>query len=129
MGAGMRAGAIIKGQLKSELFRFIVTGGMNTLLTIALYQLLVSFISPELSYAISWIAGFAFVAIAYPTYVFCSGFASKRQLILLAIFYLLSFALGLWLTSLFVGHGLHVRITVFAVSAVTACVSVAASIL
>ncbi|WP_161957567.1 GtrA family protein [Mariprofundus sp. EBB-1] len=111
------------GRLKAEVIRFALTGGLNTLLTIALYQLLVTFINPEISYAVSWLAGFAFIAIAYPKYVFRSATTGVRQIVLLALLYLLSFFLGLYLTSAFVALGMHARLAVFAVIAITSALN------
>jgi len=107
----------------AEIFRFIMTGGLNTILTIALYQLLVTYINPEVSYALAWLAGFVFIAIAYPKYVFRSDSRSTGKIVLLAILYAVSFSLGLFLMFLFIKLGLHERLSVFVVIAITSSVN------
>jgi len=109
--------------LLAEITRFITTGGINTLLTLLLYQLLVSYISPQWSYAVAWLFGFVFVSLAYPKYVFRSGNSSFRQLLLLLLLYVSSFLLGLYLMDLCVVWAVHKRISVVAVIVVTSTVN------
>ena len=106
--------------LLAELARFVTTGGVNTLLTLALYQFLVTYIRPEISYAIAWISGFVFLAVAYPKYVFKSETPSIRQTGLLLALYLASFSIGLFLMWLSVQWALHERLSVIIVIVITA---------
>lgn len=53
-----------------EISRFLVAGLTSTLLTMGLFQLLVTFIDPALAYSLCWIVGLLFVAAVYPTFVF-----------------------------------------------------------
>ena len=119
----VKAKRVFKKNLVAEIFRFLVTGGMNTLLTIALYQLMVTYINPEISYAIAWLTGFVFIAIVYPTYVFRSSSRSVWQIILLALLYVFSFSLGLFLIKLVVDTGLNERLAVFVVLGITSSIS------
>jgi len=105
--------------LLAEITRFITVGGVNTFLTFLLYQLLVTYLNPQWSYAIAWLSGFVFVSIAYPKYVFRSGKSSPKQLFLLLLLYVSSFLLGLFLMDLSVVLGMHKRISVIAVIIVT----------
>ena len=111
----MRAKLPLKQSLLAEISRFITTGGINTLLTLLLYQLLVTYISPQWSYAVAWLSGFVFVSLAYPKYVFRSGKVSFRQLLLLLLLYVSSFLLGLYLMDVCVAWAVHKRISVVAV--------------
>jgi putative flippase GtrA len=53
-----------------EISRFLLAGFTNTLLTMGLFQLLVTFVNPAIAYSLSWLSGLLFAAIAYPTFVF-----------------------------------------------------------
>lgn len=103
----------------AEISRFVTTGGINTLLTLLLYQLLVTWFSPQWSYAMAWLSGFVFVCFAYPKYVFRSGKSSPGQLLLLLLLYVSSFLLGLFLMDMGVLWGFHKRVSVIAVIVVT----------
>jgi len=114
---------ILGSPLTGEAARFLMTGGLNTVLTIALYQLLVSFVNPSLSYAIAWIAGFIFVAITYPKFVFRSDSTSLRQSMALFYVYLVSFLVGIFLTWMFVRGGGNERFSIFVVIAITSTIN------
>lgn len=100
-----------------------MTGGLNTLFTLAIYQLVVTFLSPSISYTIAWLVGFLFVLIAYPKFVFRSESLSIKKSISLLLFYLGSFLVGLLLTWSFVHWGLNERLTIFVVIAITSTIN------
>jgi len=110
-------------QRLAELSRFLMTGGLNTLLTVAFYQALVTWLSPELSYALSWLAGFVFIAFAYPLYVFRNNRVTAKKTSLLALVYIASFSLGLLLMHELTGWGVHPRLSVFVVIGITTVVN------
>jgi len=49
--------ALLARALRLELFRFVIAGGINTLLTLALYWLLLAWFEYRVAYTISFVAG------------------------------------------------------------------------
>jgi putative flippase GtrA len=81
--------------LPADAIRFLVAGAINTALTIAIYQLALSFLPFALAYVVAWLAGIAFLVIVYPDWVFPSGRRAPRDRLLLAASYVLVFFMGL----------------------------------
>lgn len=54
----------------AEVLRFIAAGAANTLATLLLFQLLVTWLHYQLAYLAAWIAGLAFVIFVYPIFVY-----------------------------------------------------------
>ena len=54
----------------AEIGRYLLVGSANTLSTMAVYQLLVTILSPAVAYALAWLVGLVIVAVAYPKIVF-----------------------------------------------------------
>lgn len=106
-------------RILGELSRFAGAGMLNTLLTLAAYQLLLFVMSPGLAYAASWLIGIAFVGMFYPSFVFgLRGGGPRARLGIIAI-YAFSFSLGLVIVHLSDRHlGLE-RLSVFLALAVT----------
>lgn len=100
--------------------RFLSAGVVNTLATLALYQVLVIFLSPSTSYAICWTAGLCFVLAFYPKHVFPGGRQDYFSRALILIAYILGFVLGLTIIRFVTSYGGHERLAiVFAVVATT----------
>lgn len=74
--------------------RFIGAGIFNTLLTLAIYQLLLFIVSPAIAYAAAWVVGVCIVALIYPSKVFKGGDATISARGLTAGIYVISFFLG-----------------------------------
>jgi putative flippase GtrA len=53
-----------------EVLRFVVAGGANTLATLLLFQLLVTWVHPQIAYLAAWIAGLLVVILVYPAFVY-----------------------------------------------------------
>jgi putative flippase GtrA len=102
-----------------ELSRFTGAGMLNTLLTLAAYQLLLFVMSPAIAYAASWLIGIAFVGILYPGFVFGLRNGGPRVRLGTIAIYAVSFILGLVIVDLSHRHlGLE-RSSVFLALAVT----------
>ena len=106
-----------------DLVRFLMFGGANTLLTFAIYQILVTYISPQKSYLVSWVCGVAYVLILYPNKVFLGAHRSLvKSGMTVACYvcvYLFSSTCLMWLISV----GIHERIGVVVVSALSICLN------
>lgn len=75
--------------------RFLSAGALNTLLTLALYQVLVFVMSPSVAYAVCWAIGLVFVTYAYPRLVFrIKKNNLHQQRAKVAAVYAISFVLG-----------------------------------
>ena len=81
-------------QTTEQLVRFLLVGGINTVLTGAIFVGLSSMIAPTLAYAIAFAIGIAFAAIVTPRAVFRAE-ASTIQRLRYVAWYLTVFAVGL----------------------------------
>ncbi|BDQ38462.1 hypothetical protein SYK_28220 [Pseudodesulfovibrio nedwellii] len=99
--------------------RFLLAGGLNTILTLAIYQLFLFFISAQPAYALSWCIGFIFLLCVYPAKVFPGATTNKKQYFLVALVYMSVFFLGLFLIKLTVQTGINSHIAIFLVMSVT----------
>lgn len=99
----------------SDALRFLLAGGINTLLTIGIYQLLLFFFSHNISYSLSWIAGLLFIYSVYPSKVFPGGINTLKRRVYAITSYLIVFVSSLWFLNLLVSNGVHSRIAIFGV--------------
>ena len=101
-------------------WRFLLAGGVNTLLTLLLYQALLFKLNAELAWSLAWFSGLVLVSLAYPKLVFKQGVFTLRRVGLNLVYYLFSYLLSLGLLSVFVNTlGCGPRLAAFAVLAVT----------
>jgi putative flippase GtrA len=100
--------------------RFIAAGGINTLLTLGVYQLALFFMPHNLAYAASWIVGILFLVIVYPTRVFPGGRTSKMRNAVVVTIYLLVFLISLWSLEFVISIGLHKRLAIFVILVLSA---------
>ena len=81
------------------MLRFLLVGGVNTLATSAAFYGLATVLSARLAFTIVYFAGLAFVVVATPRYVFGSRTSLSRRL-LLGLWYLVTYAVGIGVISL-----------------------------
>jgi len=106
-------------ELAGQGARFVVVGALNTLGTLALYQLLLFVLPYMLAYAVAWLAGLLFVNVAYPRFVYGKGGVTHRDTILNSVYYLLSFVASWALLHFFTAYvKIPPRLSVFCVLAV-----------
>jgi putative flippase GtrA len=106
---------LIRQNIFSDGLRFLIAGGLNTLISFCLYQFLLLFLTHGVAYTICWIAGIVFIAVFYPSRVFPGSIKSKKRIIATIISYVVIFALGLWFLDQLVASGINPRIAIFAV--------------
>lgn len=111
---------ITGNHLLADGFRFILAGGVNTLLTLGVYQLGLVFLPHNLAYAISWFLGILYLIIVYPAKVFPGSTASFKRNVAVIVVYLTVFLIGLWSLERVVEFGLHERLAIFVVLIVSA---------
>jgi putative flippase GtrA len=111
---------ITGNHLLADGFRFILAGGVNTLLTLGIYQLGLVFLPHTLAYATSWFVGILYLLIVYPVKVFPGGTASFKRNVTVVAVYLTVFLVGLWSLERAVEFGLHERLAIFVVLIVSA---------
>jgi len=105
--------------LAGDGLRFLAAGGLNTLLTLAIYQLLL-FAAPDwAAYALSWVAGLAFVVIVYPDRVFAGGRRDAGARARLGATYAALFLLGLAALRGLGAAGVPPRLSILAVLVLT----------
>ncbi len=80
-------------QTPSQLIRFVVVGGINTILTGALFVLLSLVLASTLAYTIAFLAGIAFAVVVTPRAVFRAR-PSYDQRVRYVVWYLTVFAFG-----------------------------------
>lgn len=108
------------GRVAGDGWRFLVAGGLNTLFTLGLYQVLLFWLSDTVSWSIAWLTGLALISLAYPKMVFRDAVFSGRRVALNIAYYMCSFGVSVLLLSLFTGTlGLGPRVAAFFVLAVT----------
>lgn len=109
--------------IQKEATFFLSFGFLNTAFTIIIYQVLLLTLSPTWSYAISWLTGFLCVIGFYPRLVFNQKQSGWRAQFIVAIIYIINFALGTsllhWLTQI----SDMPRLSVFVVIAMTSLAS------
>ena len=110
----------------AEIGRYLLVGSANTLSTMAVYQLLVTILSPAVAYALAWLVGLVIVAVAYPKFVFrvTGGWARGGAI---AITYAAVFAVGLLLIALLESLNVQNRLSILLVLPVTITMSYLAS--
>ena len=110
----------------AEIGRYLLVGSANTLSTMAVYQLLVTILSPAVAYALAWLVGLVIVAVAYPKFVFrvTGGWARGGAI---AITYAAVFAVGLLLIALLESLNVQNRLSILLVLPVTITMSYFAS--
>lgn len=110
----------------AEIGRYLLAGLANTLSTMAVYQLLVTILSPAMAYALAWLVGLVIVAVAYPKIVFrvTGGWARGG---VIAISYAAVFAVGLSLIALLESIKVQNRFSILLVLPVTTTISYFAS--
>lgn len=85
--------------MRGQLLRFVVVGGVNTTCTTVAFYLLATVLPAEIAFTIVYLAGIVFVVVVTPRYVFASSSSPKRRL-LLALWYLATYGVGVGLISL-----------------------------
>ncbi len=100
--------------------RFIGAGIANTLLTIALYQIFLLFLPHDYAYTLSWLSGFVFLMVIYPSKVFAGKKYSIMRKFSIAVSYLSIFFIGLIFLDYLVQNGLHERTAIFVIVFVSA---------
>ena len=106
--------------------RFVGAGTANTILTLALYQLLLFILSPVQAYALAWAIGFLLVTLFYPSAVFWGARKGGWAHFFVAAVYLASFILGIVLLRVFVDVMAASRLAIFVTIPVTSIFSFAA---
>ncbi len=81
-------------QTPSHIVRFLVVGGINTLLTGAIFLVLSSFSAPAFAYTVAFVVGIAFAVVVTPRVVFRAQ-ASNVQRLRYVGWYLTAYVLGL----------------------------------
>jgi putative flippase GtrA len=89
--------------------RFLAVGAFNTILTFVLYQILILLLSYRLAYTFSFATGIAVAAMANAKFVFCVPIVWTRS-VLVAIFYLANYGIGLGLLTAIVHGGVSIRL-------------------
>lgn len=89
---------------KDQIIRFVVLGGMNTLLTYALFIGLGLLIPAWIAYTIAYFAGLVWTTLGSSRFVFRARFSGRRVLIF-AAWYLFMFGIGQLVIRLVDPHG------------------------
>ncbi|WP_185985340.1 GtrA family protein [Aureimonas mangrovi] len=99
--------------------RFLVAGGLNTLLTLVVYQALLFVVPHQAAYALAWASGIAFVMIVYPSRVFPRGRTGMSDRIALGASYAGMFLFGLALLEALTYAGVAPRLGILVVMVAT----------
>lgn len=109
----------ISNSPKYDAIRFLIAGGLNTLLTLIAYQIALGWFSERVSYSLAWILGLVYVAVVYPDRVFVGGRQDRLSRLLIVLSYVASYFIGLLVLAQAVDIGVHRRFAIFVSLAVT----------
>ena len=111
---------IFSRTILAEFGRFLVAGGVNTAVWLALFNCLL-FVAPyDLAYALSWLAGLAFLAAVYPNHVFQAASTDLTSRATIVLIYIVVFIIGFAaLSILTLFAGISPRLAIFVVLPVT----------
>ena len=112
--------ALTANQLLGDGLRFILASGINTLLTLGVYQLALFYLPHNFAYTVSWLVGILYLIIVYPTKVFPGGSTSPKRSVAAVAIYVVVFMISLWSLELTVSTGLHDRLAIFVVLVLSA---------
>jgi putative flippase GtrA len=123
----MHRNLLTKDSLVGDSLRFIIVGIANTLFTLLIFQCMVSFFSPLLSYYSAWAVGLIVLLMAFPTYVFRgSRLTLNRGLATIGI-YATSLLLGSLMLTQSQAQGMNPRLGILLVIALTTAFNFGAS--
>lgn len=108
-----------RASLGADALRFLVAGGLNTLLTFLLYQLALFVVSPSLAYGLAWLCGLVFVVVFYPSRVFAQKNTKLGNRLAIAATYLIVFFIGLATIDILSRFGMPPRYSVIFAIVVT----------
>ena len=100
----------MKPRLHREALRFLLAGSLNTLLTLALYQLLLLWLPYLIAFTAAFVSGIIFTGLVYTRFVFEVS-TTARRFTQNALYYLASYGFSLALLALLVDQlALHERL-------------------
>lgn len=79
-----------------DAFRFLLAGGLNTILSYLAFLFFLLFTTYQISYALSWVFGIIFIAAFYPSKVFVGSDKSWRKTFIFVAQYVVIFFVGLY---------------------------------
>jgi putative flippase GtrA len=102
----------------SPALKFIIAGSVNTLFSIAVYQIMLFVTGHVAAYAIAYISSIAVAYYAYARYVFDAPMTLRRFAVF-TLFYLLTWFLGTLVNAALIEYlGVHARVAIFATVAI-----------
>lgn len=121
----MKAGLLYlkSASLAGDGMRFLVAGGLNTLLTLVVYQALLLVMPYPAAYAVAWVTGLLFVMIVYPSRVFPEGRSRLADRLALGASYIVVFLCGLAVLEALTRAGIPPRLGIFLVMIVSTAVN------
>ena len=104
---------LIHAFARTSLFRFLIIGLCNTVLTYVVFLVCILWLGPRLSYLLSWALGLFFVSVLYPRFAFNVRRGARKASSLAAIaIYGSTLLLGFVVLELFMGLGLPPYISI-----------------
>jgi putative flippase GtrA len=107
--------------------RFALVGAGNTLFTLLVFQLLLFWLSPLVSYYLSWAIGLAVLLVAFPRYVFKGSAATPWRAASTVAIYLVSLLIGGVLLGELTAFGMNPRFGILITIGFTTLFNFAAS--
>ncbi len=123
----MHRNLISKDSLIGDGLRFVIVGTANTFFTLTVFQVLVSFVSPLLSYYTAWAVGLVILLLAFPAYVYQGSRLTPRRALATISIYATSLLLGGLMLAQAQAQGLHPRLGILLVIMLTMAFNFGAS--
>ena len=96
-----------------DAIRFLIAGAINTLLTLAVYQIALLWFSELISYSLAWAVGLFYVAIIYPERVFVGGRKDWLSRLLVVLSYVMTYFVGVFVLTKTIDMEVHRRLAIF----------------
>jgi len=93
--------------LMGQIWRFLSSGSLNVVISLAIYEIMVLKYSPTISYVTAWIVGVFTVSVLYPLFVFKNKRLHLDKSLFNVIYYIVYAAVSVYLLNLVISFGMH----------------------
>ncbi|MBG0791829.1 MAG: GtrA family protein [Desulfovibrionaceae bacterium] len=93
--------------LMGQVWRFLSSGSLNVVISLAIYEIMVLKFSPTVSYVTAWVIGVFTVSVLYPLFVFKNRRLHIDKSLFNVIYYVVYAVVSVYLLNLVISWGVH----------------------